>query len=149
MKKALDFIKNVFVAASLVNLATVVSVILVFLSVDTLETNAVMQLDLLIGAVVFSLICGFSLTVFKAIPKILPMLRYGLEYALCLFGLYVSLFCLTENMKNYTAFFAVATVFTVIYLVISLCSFLVKKLYCGADAKKEKEYENIFDEFKK
>ncbi|MBE6622741.1 MAG: hypothetical protein E7621_00905 [Ruminococcaceae bacterium] len=149
MKKALDFIKNIFVSAALVNLATVVSVILVFLSVDTLETNAVMQLDLLIGSVVFSLICGFSLTVFKAIPKILPMLRYCLEYALCLFGLYVSLFCLTENVKNYTAFFALATAFTLIYLVVALCFWLVKKLYCGADKKKEKEYENIFDELKK
>ena len=149
MKKILDFIKNIFVAAGLVNLATVIAIILIFISVDTLETNAVMQLDLLIGAAVFSLICGFSLTAFKAIPKILPMLRYCLEYALCLLGLYVSVFCLTENVKNYTAFFAVATAFTVIYLVFGAGAILIKNLYQASDKKQEKEYENIFDDLKK
>ena len=75
MKKALDIIKNIFISASLVNLAANIAIIVIFLLAETFETNAVMQLDLLIATVVFSGICGIALSVFRAIPHILPMIR--------------------------------------------------------------------------
>ena len=151
MKKILDLIKNIFISASLVNLAVDIAIVAIFLIVDTLDTNAVMQLELLIGAVTFSAICGVALSVFRAIPKLLPMLRIGLEYIVCLFGLYITLFLMTGNGTNYTAFFAVATGFTVVYVLVGVCGMLIKRIYSGKgfEKKPEKEYENVFEELKK
>lgn len=148
MKKALGIIKNIFISAAIVNLAANIAIIAVFLSVDTLEINAVMQLELLIAAVVFAAICGIGLSVFKAIKNLIAPLRWCLEYAVCLFGLYISVFCMTGHDKNFTAFFAVATAFTVIYVVVALVAVLFKKLFCGKRSD-DAEYENVFEELKK
>lgn len=149
MKKTAEFLKNFLVSASLVNLGVTIAVIAIFVSADTFDINAVMQLELLISAVVFSGICGVAFSVFKAIKGILPMFRYILEYIVCLFGLYVSFFGMTGNGKSYVAFFAVATIFTIGYILIGVCIYLGKKLLSGGFKKKPvEEYKNVFDELK-
>ena len=152
MKKAYELIKSFLSATGMICFGVDLAVIAIFLIVDTFDIDAVMQLELLIGTVVFSAISGGALTFVKKIPHIFPMLRYGLEYIVCLFALYISLFRMTGNGANYTAFFAVATGFTAVYVIIALCAAAIRKILSGKslfNKKPEKEYENVFDEIKK
>lgn len=141
MKKIVSFIQKTLYNTAAIYLFISCLIFVVFFKVSSLDpaSSGAINLQLysllfsFIGALVFS---GFGL--FKKIPSAIARIC---EFVILYAAFYFCFFALTGNAKNFTAVFALSTVFAAVYFVALLLSALIKKL----TAEKE-EYVNIYSE---
>ena len=144
MKKGAEFIKNIFFATSGIYLIVSLFIMSVFSFVDEMDTRAVLSFSLLSNSLLFSFLSGLSIAVIEIIPKIHVAIKFAAELILCYGSLYLTLFYMTGNGRNFSQFFAISTVFIVLFVLIG-----VTRIYINTKSKEKetsRKYEKVYTE---
>ena len=144
MKKAAELIKNIFSVTAGIYLVVSLFIMITFLFVDEMDARAVLSFSLLSNSLLFSFLSGLSIAVIEIIPKIHVALKFAAELILCYGSLYLTLFYMTGNGRNFSNFFSLSTIFIILFVLINGIRIFIRSR--AREKESSRKYEKVYTE---
>lgn len=141
MKKTISFIQKTLYNTAAIYLFISCLIFVVFFTVSELDPASSGAINLQLYSLLFSFISALVFSVSGLFKKLYPAVKRVCEFVLCYAAFYICFFALTGNSKNFTAVFALSTVFAAAYFIALAVTALVNKL-----CKEKTEYVNLYSE---
>lgn len=144
MKTVFSFLKKTFYnTAAIYAVTSVVFMISFYLASDEAKASYG-AVPLFTHSLLFGFAAALVLSIFGSLKKIPSLLRYCIEFVLIYASFYFSLFYLTGNRNNFSAFFAFSVLFVIFYAVAAAVTQISARK--AAEKKSAAEYHALFDE---
>lgn len=141
MKKTVEFIQKTLYNTAAVYLLISCLIFVVFFTVSELDPASSGAITIQLYSLAFSFVSSLVLSVSGLFRKVPAAIKRVCEFVLLYAAFYYCFFGLTGNAKNFTAVFALSTVFAAVYfIVLAICAI------AGRLKREKEEYVNIYSE---
>lgn len=142
MKSLIGFIKKTFFNTAAIYFLISAVIFITFFAASEMNAASSGAVGLQLYSMLFSFITALCFSVLGAVKKLPSAARYIVGFVLSYAAFYLCFFVLTGNAKNFTALFALSTVYVIAYVLIIALGALSDKL-CG-NGQKEEDYESVY-----